>query len=200
MSVTRDGADPVPRSGHTGRIPGPTGGTRRTRLDVPGSADLVQVKRILTGGVATSTTVIETLIVPILLLLTLDIVLGQQISRITGHSALYGSVPMVASAQRSIRIIGRRDRVDPGAHQRLARPVVGAARAPRIGSAVADRSPRRVRILLTTVVSPDRRDDIGIPVRAGSARRPGVAVCPGDIRGGVRDAGHGGRFLLGQRC
>src|SRR3984885_7836122 len=41
-------------------------------------------------------TVLETLIVPVVLLMTLNIVLGQGISQFTGHSALYGSVPLIA--------------------------------------------------------------------------------------------------------
>ena len=38
----------------------------------------------------------ESLVIPIVLLVTLDIVLGDAISQVTGHSALYGSVPLVA--------------------------------------------------------------------------------------------------------
>jgi len=38
----------------------------------------------------------ETLFVPVVFLLTLNIVLGDGISQVTGHSALYGSVPLVA--------------------------------------------------------------------------------------------------------
>jgi ABC-2 type transport system permease protein len=41
-------------------------------------------------------TVLESLLVPVVLLLTLNIVLGHGISQLTGHSALYGSVPMMA--------------------------------------------------------------------------------------------------------
>src|SRR5690349_19970916 len=36
------------------------------------------------------------LVVPIALLLTLNVVFGKSISQVSGHSALYGSVPMVA--------------------------------------------------------------------------------------------------------
>ena len=57
---------------------------------------LVQTKRLLIRWSRDLTTVIETLVVPILLLLTLDTVLGRQISTMTGHDALFGSVPMVA--------------------------------------------------------------------------------------------------------
>jgi ABC-2 type transport system permease protein len=38
----------------------------------------------------------ETLILPVALLTTLNVVLGDAISKVTGHSALYGTVPLVA--------------------------------------------------------------------------------------------------------
>jgi ABC-2 type transport system permease protein len=41
-------------------------------------------------------TVLESLLMPIVLLMTLNIVLGDGISQLTGHSALYGSVPLMA--------------------------------------------------------------------------------------------------------
>jgi ABC-2 type transport system permease protein len=41
-------------------------------------------------------TMAETLLVPIAFLVTMNIVLGDGISQVTGHSALYGSVPLVA--------------------------------------------------------------------------------------------------------
>ena len=44
------------------------------------------------------TAVIEALILPVLFLLTLNIVLGNVISQVTGHSALYGTVPLNALA------------------------------------------------------------------------------------------------------
>jgi ABC-2 type transport system permease protein len=80
------------------------------------SQTLVQVKRLLVRWCRDLTTVIETLLVPILLLLTLDTILGQQISSITGHDALFGSVPMVAvvatisgSSVGAIALIRERD-------------------------------------------------------------------------------------------
>jgi ABC-2 type transport system permease protein len=42
------------------------------------------------------TTVLESLAMPVVLLVTLNIVLDEAISKVTGHSALYGSVPMIA--------------------------------------------------------------------------------------------------------
>jgi ABC-2 type transport system permease protein len=41
-------------------------------------------------------TVLESLIMPVALLVTVNIVLGDGVSQLTGHSALYGSVPMIA--------------------------------------------------------------------------------------------------------
>ena len=41
-------------------------------------------------------TVAESLIMPVVLLVTLNIVLGDGISQLTGHSALHGSVPLIA--------------------------------------------------------------------------------------------------------
>jgi ABC-2 type transport system permease protein len=41
-------------------------------------------------------TVLESLVMPVVLLVALNIVLGDGISQLTGHSALYGSVPLIA--------------------------------------------------------------------------------------------------------
>ena len=41
-------------------------------------------------------TVLESLVMPVVLLATLNIVLGNVVSQLTGHSALYGSVPLIA--------------------------------------------------------------------------------------------------------
>ena len=56
----------------------------------------VLTNRILRRWSRDPTTLAETLIVPICFLVTLNIVLGDGISQVTGHSALYGSVPLVA--------------------------------------------------------------------------------------------------------
>ena len=56
----------------------------------------LQTARILRRWSRDVATTIEALIVPIALLFTLDIVLGKAISQVSGESALYGSVPMVA--------------------------------------------------------------------------------------------------------
>ncbi|MCP9623897.1 ABC transporter permease [Nocardia otitidiscaviarum] len=56
----------------------------------------IQVQRLLLRWLRDPVTLLETLIIPCLLLLMLDIVVGSQIEKFTGSSALYGSVPMVA--------------------------------------------------------------------------------------------------------
>jgi len=57
---------------------------------------LVLSKRLLIRWGRNLPTVIETLVVPIVLLWAVNTVLGRQIGNLTGHSALFGSVPMVA--------------------------------------------------------------------------------------------------------
>ncbi|MGB9226187.1 MAG: ABC transporter permease [Mycobacterium sp.] len=59
---------------------------------------LVQTKRILVRWSRDPVTLIETLVLPVMFLLTLNIVLGELISQTTGHSGLYGTVPMNALA------------------------------------------------------------------------------------------------------
>ncbi|MFE3541560.1 ABC transporter permease [Nocardia sp. NPDC059177] len=57
---------------------------------------LIQTQRLLLRWSRNPITLLETLLIPCLLLLMLDIVVGGQIERFTGEDALYGSVPMVA--------------------------------------------------------------------------------------------------------
>jgi ABC-2 type transport system permease protein len=112
---------------------------------------LVLTKRLLVRWSRDLPTVIETLLVPILLLLTFDTVLGDQISSITGHSALFSSVPMVAvvatisgSSVGAVAVI--RERAD-GLLARLW--VVPVHRASGLLSRFVAEA---VRILVTTVV------------------------------------------------
>lgn len=56
----------------------------------------VQTNRILRRWSRDPATMFESLIIPLVLLVTLDIVLGNTISLVTGQDALYGSVPLVA--------------------------------------------------------------------------------------------------------
>ncbi|WP_067567969.1 ABC transporter permease [Nocardia acidivorans] len=55
----------------------------------------IQIQRLLLRWARDPITLLETLIVPCLLLLMLNIVVGSQIQKFSGHSALYGSTPMV---------------------------------------------------------------------------------------------------------
>jgi ABC-2 type transport system permease protein len=112
---------------------------------------LVQVKRLLVRWSRDLTVVILTLVVPILFLVTLDTVLGDQISAITGHSALFGSIPMVAivaaitgSSAGAISLM--RERAD-GLLARLW--VLPVHRASGVLSRLAAEA---VRVLVTTVV------------------------------------------------
>ncbi|MFC8042636.1 ABC transporter permease [Nocardia sp. NPDC057353] len=61
-----------------------------------GSHTLIQTRRLLVRWVRNPVTLLETLIVPCLLLVMLDTVIGGQIRRFTGSEALFGSVPLVA--------------------------------------------------------------------------------------------------------
>ncbi|MFC6011010.1 ABC transporter permease [Nocardia lasii] len=57
---------------------------------------LIQTERLLVRWARNPITLLETLLIPCLLLVMLDIVVGGQIEKFTGEDALYGSVPMVA--------------------------------------------------------------------------------------------------------
>jgi ABC-2 type transport system permease protein len=56
----------------------------------------ILTSRILRRWSRDPTSMAETLILPVALLTTLNVVLGDAISKVTGHSALYGTVPLVA--------------------------------------------------------------------------------------------------------
>lgn len=112
---------------------------------------LVQTKRILLRWARDPTTVIESLVLPVLFLLALNIVLGQLISQVTGHSALYGTVPLNALAATingstigAIGLIG--ERAD-GLLRRLW--VLPVHRASGVLSRIVS---EMVRIMITTVV------------------------------------------------
>ncbi|MFD0364193.1 ABC transporter permease [Nocardia sp. GCM10030253] len=57
---------------------------------------ILQTERLLLRAVRHPVALLETLIIPCLLLFMLDTVIGGQIEKFTGGDALYGSVPMVA--------------------------------------------------------------------------------------------------------
>ena len=131
-----------------------------------------------------------------MLLLTLDTVLGHQISSITGHDALFGSVPMVAvvatisgSSVGAIALI--RERADGLLARLWVLPVHRASGL--LSRFVAE----AVRILVTTVVILCAGLMLGFRFQQGLLAGAGVADGPGDLRTGVRDARHDRRFLLG---
>ncbi len=112
---------------------------------------LVQTRRILLRWARDLTAVIEALVLPVLFLLTLNIVLGNLISQITGHSALYGTVPLNALAAAingsvigAIGLIGERS---DGLMRRLW--VLPVHRASGVLSRIVAET---VRIMVTTVV------------------------------------------------
>lgn len=72
---------------HTGSETAPSALVRHT---------VIQTQRLLLRWARNPITLLETLLIPCLLLLMLDIVVGGQIEKFTGDNALYGSVPMVA--------------------------------------------------------------------------------------------------------
>jgi ABC-2 type transport system permease protein len=55
---------------------------------------LVQTQRLLRRFVRNPMTIVQALVVPMFFLLAVNLVLGDTIRTITGHSALYGNVPM----------------------------------------------------------------------------------------------------------
>ncbi|UXA08634.1 ABC transporter permease [Mycobacterium sp. SMC-2] len=111
----------------------------------------VQTRRILLRWARDLTTVIEALVLPVLFLLTLNIILGNVISQVTGHSALYGTVPLNALAATingaaigAIGLIGERS---DGLLRRLW--VVPAHRA---SGALSRLAAEMIRIMITTAV------------------------------------------------
>ncbi|WP_194834570.1 ABC transporter permease [Nocardia sp. XZ_19_369] len=56
---------------------------------------MIQTQRLLLRWTRNPITLLETLIIPCLLLIMLETVIGGQIRKFTGESALFGSVPMV---------------------------------------------------------------------------------------------------------
>ncbi|GBG36383.1 ABC transporter permease [Mycobacterium montefiorense] len=111
----------------------------------------VQTRRILLGWARDLTAVIEALVLPILFLLTLNIILGNVISQVSGHSALYGTVPLNAlAATINGAVVGAigliRERND-GLLRRLW--VVPVHRASGVLSRIVAET---VRIMITTLV------------------------------------------------
>jgi ABC-2 type transport system permease protein len=112
---------------------------------------LVQTRRILVRWARDVTAIIMVLVLPVLFLLTLNIVLGHAVSQVTGHSGLYGTVPMNALAATingaAVGAIGLITERDDGLLRRLW--VVPVHRASGFCSRLVA---ELVRIALTTAV------------------------------------------------
>lgn len=112
---------------------------------------LVQTQRILLKWARDLTAIIMVLVLPVLFLLTLNIVLGHAISQVTGHSGLYGTVPMNTLAATingaAVGAIGLITERDDGLLRRLW--VVPVHRASGVCSRIVA---ELVRIMLTTAL------------------------------------------------
>jgi ABC-2 type transport system permease protein len=96
MSVALEGKTTVAHGGFGDVRPAPRGPVSENspmRL-IPHTR--VLTARLLRRWRRDPTTVLESLAMPVVLLVTLNIVLEDGISQVTGHSALYGSVPLIA--------------------------------------------------------------------------------------------------------
>ena len=112
---------------------------------------LIQTRRILLKWTRDPTVIIEVLVLPVLFLLTLEIVLGHAVSQASGHSALYGTVPLNTLAAAingsAVGAIGLINERDDGLLRRLW--VVPVHRASGICSRIVA---EMVRIMITTWV------------------------------------------------
>jgi ABC-2 type transport system permease protein len=140
MPIIVESAPNRPAAGYTENAP---------RVLLPQT--VVMTKRLLVRWSRDLTTVIETLVVPVVLLLAFNTVLGKQIESLTGHSALFGSVPMVTvlatisgSSVNAMALV--RERADGLLARMWALPVHRAAGL--LSRFLAE----AVRILVTTLV------------------------------------------------
>lgn len=112
---------------------------------------LVQTQRILLKWARDLTAVIMVLVLPVLFLLALNIVLGHAISQTTGHSGLYGTVPMntLAAAINGsvVGAIGLIEERDDGLLRRLW--VIPVHRASGVCSRIVA---EMIRVVITTLV------------------------------------------------
>jgi ABC-2 type transport system permease protein len=110
---------------------------------------------------------VESLIMPVVLLVTLDIVLGDNVSQVTGHSALYGTVPLMAmvGAMTGAMVSGiglMRERTDGVLSRLWVLPVHRASGL--LSRLLAD----GVRIMITTAVV------LGVGLALGFRFRQGI--------------------------
>lgn len=127
----------------------------------------VLTARLLRRWGRDTTTMVESLIMPVVLLVTLDIVLGDNIKLVTGQSALYGSVPLMAlvGAMTGAMVSGialMRERTDGVLSRFWVLPVHRAAGL--LSRLAAD----AVRVTTTTVVV------LGVGIALGFRFRQGI--------------------------
>jgi ABC-2 type transport system permease protein len=150
-----------------------SGRHRRSRQWENSPRRLISHTAVFTGRVLRrwgrdTSTLVESLVMPVVLLVTLDIVLGDNVTQVTGHSALYGSVPLMAmvGAMTGAMVSGiglMRERADGVLSRLWVLPVHRAAGL--LSRLVAD----AVRIMITTAVI------LGVGLALGFRFRQGVS-------------------------
>jgi ABC-2 type transport system permease protein len=103
--ITLDGLPTIPEARPQIRQQGKKSGAKHRAVRPVGAESSLRhlvshtwilTSRILRRWSRDPTSMAETVILPVALLTTLNVVLGDAISKVTGHSALYGTVPLVA--------------------------------------------------------------------------------------------------------
>ena len=168
--------------------------SRRTHLGGSSRTPGCSPRDYFVGGAAIAATVLESLVMPVVLLVTLDIVLGDGISQVTGHSALYGSVPLIAMVgAMSGSMVGgiglMRERTD-GLLSRLW--VLPVHRASGLLSRLAADG---VRIVVTTAVILCAGLVMGFRFQQGFLASVAWRVCPDCVRVGVHSDCHHARAV-----
>jgi ABC-2 type transport system permease protein len=159
MAVLAQNEKALQRTGYVVVPPNARSGSGRHRLRrhwENSPRRLIADTTVLTGRVLRrwgrdTSTMVESLIMPVVLLATLKIVLGDNISQVTGQNALYGSVPLMAmvGAMTGAMVTGislMRERADGVLSRLWVLPVHRAAGL--LSRLAAD----AVRILISTVV------------------------------------------------
>jgi ABC-2 type transport system permease protein len=112
---------------------------------------LVQTQRLLRRLARNPLTIVQALVVPILFLLAINLVLGDTIKTITGHSAVYGNVPMsTLSASMAGSAVGAVGLLREHADGLLARLWVVPVH--RVSGLLARLLAEAIRVVLTVVV------------------------------------------------
>ena len=95
---------------------------------------LIQAKRLLITWMRDPSTTIQALVYPAFMLLMFRVVLGNSISAATGQASIFGTVPLINSRRRDVRIDRKRRGTQRRTGIRTAQPVLDATRTPRIRS------------------------------------------------------------------